>query len=113
MALSIHDIIKRDREKHRKYWEKIPKYRQYANGEVANPLTDKQKEILKGILGDTFSDNVCHQVIAEAQARIELMSWECEDSKVKSFLDDLFSTSRVMDRSGEITYDSFQDGNHA
>lgn len=108
----LHKRIKEDRDSYISSPEKVALYRRYADGEHDLVLTEKQKAILQGILGNLFSDNVCHQIIAESEGRLEFMRWECEDEVVSEFLGNLYITGRVADRQGEIHYDALRDGSH-
>lgn len=111
--LTIHERIQRDRKKHFSDNDLLEKYKDYAAGKHVFVLTDKQKDLLRGVLGREFSDNVCHQIIAEAADRLHFLRWDCEDSTVADFLSDLYTTARLSDRHGEVHYDCLRDGNHA
>lgn len=95
-------------------------YRDYCLGIQKNTLTTEQQDILTGL--DTYAraNNVCHQIIVEAADRIKLLGPEergeevvwVDDEKVQAFLDtDLWVKCQIEDLQGEITYNTYRDGN--
>jgi hypothetical protein len=110
---SIHEAISEDRTAYHQEPARIASFRLYARGEVQLQLTAKQKAILKGITGHEFCDNLCHEVIAGSRDRLTFLRWECPDQTVNDELGDFYKYARLLDRQGEIHYDSMRDGNHA
>lgn len=93
---------------------KLKKFRDYANGKHDVIMSDGQKEILKGILGNEFADNVCHQIIAEDADRMELTGYEVSDDAVSEFLStEVFTKNALHATSSEVHYDLVRDGNTA
>lgn len=90
----------------------VEAFRHYAAGTQTLVLTLEQQDILKGILNHKFCDNVCHQIIAEAADRLELLRFDCEDTKTHDYLSDWFSTATLSDFAGTVHYNALRDGNH-
>lgn len=86
-------------------------YRRYASGCQPCSLTLKQQKLLQGVLTHQFSDNVCHQIIAEAVARVSFLRWQCPDALVEDFLRSFYITAKIADRQGEVHYGALRDGN--
>ena len=107
---SINARIDKDRAKYPS--GNLVTYRRYAKGEHDLQLTDKQKEILKGIPTAEFCDNVTHQVLAEDADRLELMGFQVDDKTVQKLLDDFFTKANLADMSSEVHYDAGRDGDH-
>lgn len=111
MTLTIHEQIDALREENAPV-EPLTTVRDYARGLQGNTLTTEQKEILTGLLSHRFADNVSHQIIAEANGRINLEGWVCESEAVQDFLSSRYTTLAVQSLQQEIHYDSLRDGNH-
>lgn len=107
----IHDEIDEDRAGYHDEPELVKTFRDYAKGRHKLTLTDEQKEIVRGILQNRFSDNACHQVLAEASDRIIFLGWQSQDKAGQQWLTDLYTTSNIEDRSGEVHYDALRDSN--
>jgi hypothetical protein len=112
MADTIHDRIQKDRDKHKKSWQFVKKFRAYVEGDQDVKLTDRQKAILEGVILNDYCDNVCLQVVCEARDRVVFEGWTCENTAVQEFLKNLFATANLESRSNEVHFDTFQDGNH-
>lgn len=113
----IHARIKQDRDNlpvgMSMFWQDIIQYRDYTAGKHAIILTDKQKTILRNLLNDRFCDNVCKQIVGEANGRIAFNGWECSNDAVKKWLDIFFKTAKVKARQTDIHFRALRDGNFA
>lgn len=114
---TIHDRIKEDRDNTVVQtdfsWSDLRLFRNYANGKHRLVLSEKQKELLKNIDIVRFCDNVCGQIVLESTGRVEFEGWECKNSDVKEWLDDLFKTTKIEGRQGDFHHRTFRDGNFA
>lgn len=111
-----HQEIEIDRETFFNRTEalKILLYRDYALGKQPKTLTTEQQQLLEGILGNEFCDNVCHQILAEDSDRLELLRFNVEsDDTVSGWLDDWWTRTNLDDESGETHYAALRDGNYA
>jgi hypothetical protein len=96
-------------------------YRDYCLGVQRDTLTDEQTAILEGVDHFSRANNICHQVIVEAADRIKLLGPEergegvvwCEDAGVQAWLDELWVKAAIEDLQGEVTYNTYRDGNTA
>jgi len=88
-------------------------FRQYAAGQHRRILTAQQEVLLENILDNRFCDNVCHQIVAEAADRIQLLRWDCADASAQAFLTTFYVEGRLADLSGETHYNALRDGNYA
>ena len=111
--LADHNQIEIDRTTFFRSPRQIKLFREYAAGNQPMTLTDEQRDILDGLLANSFSDNVCHQVVAEAAARLDLLRFDCEDNAVKEFLDQFALRTNLGDFSGQTHYSSLRDGDYA
>lgn len=112
--------IQQDREE---YVSKIPEsnpstaiktYRDYADGKQLCTLLAAVKEYLSGALSHLYSDNVMHQVIAEASDRLQLLRFDVQDDAVTTFLqDEIFIKCHLANLSGETHYAALRDGDFA
>jgi hypothetical protein len=114
---SIHTRIRQDRDGNSGdnclSWKDIIQYRAYTAGKHAIILTDKQKTILRNLLNDRFCDNVCKQIVGEANGRIAFKGWECSNEPVKKWLDQFYKRAKVAARQSDIHFKSLRDGNFA
>jgi hypothetical protein len=115
--LSVHEVIKVQRETYIRKPRKIQTYRDYAYGQHRIVLSPKQKIMLKHILGrnddEEFCDNVCGQIIFESRGRLKFTGWDCENKEVKDWLRDNYITSKLMDIQVDAHNSMLVDGNHA
>lgn len=113
--VSMHSKISQDRDKTVIYkdfkWSDLVEFRNYAHGKQKLILSDKQKELLKGLNTLKFCDNVCHQIISESAGRVQFLGWDCKNEAVKDWLDDFYKLNRIEGRSGEFHYTALGDGN--
>lgn len=112
-AQQRHDQIEIDRSAYFRTPGDVLMFRDYAAGRHKRILTEQQETILENILDNRFCDNVCHQIIAEAADRIELLRWDCEDDAAKDFLAGFYVQAHLPDLSGEAHYNALRDGNYA
>lgn len=119
---ALHARIDRDRtayvtEAKKQNADAVSQYRAYAAGNQPRTLTDGQKEILaylvaNGAVDNLFADNVCHQIVAEAADRLELLRFQAEDAAVADFLQaEVFVKNHLSDLMGETHYATLRDGN--
>jgi hypothetical protein len=54
-------------------------YREYVKGNQRLTLTAKQKKFLEGLIGNKYCDNICHQIVQLASARLKFLRWEGSD----------------------------------
>lgn len=111
--LTDHDQIEIDRSAFFRVPGQTRKFREYAAGTQPVTLTDGQKDILDGLLENPFCDNVCHQIIAEAAARLELLRFDVDGDKERQFLADFFLRCHLDDLSGQTHYNALRDGDYA
>jgi len=111
--IGIHRYLERDRSDHTDETESVSSYRDYVSGKILPQISEEEKEILQRVLQRKFSDNICKQIVAEAESRITFRAWTCENKQVADFLNQLYTTARIEDRQGETHFDSLRDGNHA
>lgn len=114
---TIHDRIKEDRDTRIVQsgftWSDIRVFRDYANGKQRLVLTEKQKELLKNLDNGRFCDNVCGQILLESTGRVQFYGWDCKNSTVKDWLDDLYKIAKIEGRQGDFHHRTFRDGNFA
>jgi hypothetical protein len=92
----------------------VKAYRDYAKGIQLCTLKAAVVDYLEGSLTHLFSDNVMHQVIAEAADRLQLLGFDVEDDAVKTFLqDEIFVKNHLDDLSGECHYAALRDSDFA
>lgn len=108
----IHFQIMRDRSLYSTDAHLIQEFRDYAKGKHKLVLTPLMQEYLEGLLGAEFCDNICHQIIAEANGRIQFQQWKSPDDKTSTWLSGLYESANLLDRTAEIHYDCLTDGNH-
>lgn len=108
-----HALIELERSFYDKENRRNERYREYARGEQPCTLTPEQEELLAGINGNDRADNVCHQIVAEAADRLELVGFEVPNAPVQAFLDELYIKNALADLQGEVHYDAARDGNVA
>lgn len=111
----IHEQIRRERDStYQSLWTReIDVYRAYVLGRQSITVTEKQREILKGILGHEYCDNVCQQIIGEGAARLQFLKWKSIDDVTSVALTDFYSGSNVKYVSSKVHYDMLRDGNTA
>src|SRR5687767_5669971 len=81
-ARKVQEQIELDRRSAFPKAAEVKKYRKYLNGEVESKLTDGQKQLLEGILGEDFDDNACNQIVSEYADRVILKRFEVENEDV-------------------------------
>lgn len=112
---NIHTRIREDRDNislgHGASWKDITLYRDYANGKHGIILSEKQRQILRNLLNDKFCDNVCDQIISEANGRINFSKWECKNESVKEWLDKFYAICKIKNKQGDVHYRTLRDGN--
>lgn len=108
---NIHAQIRADRDRFDPARVPINTYRQYARGHHRMILSDKQKEILRSLLGNRFCDNVCDQVLSSSASRLDVTRFDCQNAVNKKFLDDWFNLSSIKSVSRDVHYNSSRDGN--
>lgn len=110
---TIHETIEIDRAAYYTDPAQVRVFREYAQGQHRNVLTEAQEDLLKNVRGNRFSDNVCHQIVAEGSDRIDFQRWDCEDDAANEWLSTLYTTANVADFAGETHYAALCDGNYA
>ncbi len=115
-AKDIHDFIRhyRDEVVHPVRSLDVVTFRKYTAGEHAITLTEKQKDILAGLvglLGHEYCDNICGQIVSEVAGRLQFLKWESADAPVKAYLDLLFESAGLKNLSTRVHYDMSRDGN--
>jgi hypothetical protein len=88
-------------------------FRDYANGKQKLVLSEKQKDLLKNLANEKFCDNVCGQIVLEATGRVQFMGWECKNTAIKDWLDDLYKKAKIEGRQADFHHRTFRDGNFA
>lgn len=92
--------------------KKLKKFRAYALGQQDVVLTREQRNVLKAILGNSFSDNVCRKILSVHTGRAELLRFGCEDKEVEDWLmNELWLKNRYNAMQSQITYATLRDGN--
>jgi hypothetical protein len=112
VSQELHEQIKRSRDKYHERPTLVKRFREYAKGKQAITLTDKQKEILAGLLENDFSDNVLYQVLAEARDRLRFIGFTSKNAGVQQELSNAYAKANLKRRQSEIHFDTLQDGNH-
>lgn len=113
----IHARIRLDRDNTKSglgtHWPEIKQYRDYTAGKHCIILTDKQKTILRNLISERFCDNVCKQIVGEANGRISFKGWECKNETVKNWLDQFYKLTKIGSRQSDIHHRTLRDGNFA
>src|SRR5689334_20687607 len=91
----LHDEIKAERDNYLPEGEKVQTYRDYVDGKMNLTLTDEQKEILTGLLGEKFCFNLALITVGQARDRLKFRGWTCEDERVQDFLSKLYTKQEI------------------
>lgn len=90
---------------------KVNTYRDYARGKHSTVLTDKQKQILRNLLGNRFCDNICGQVLESSNSRLDVQRLECQNEETQKWLEDWFVTSELKSKARNVHFAALRDGN--
>lgn len=88
-------------------------YRRYYRGRQRGTLTAAQEQMLRGVLGNRYADNICRKIVNETANRLELLRFSVADKTVEEWLADFYIRNLLADISGEVHKATVRDGNHA
>lgn len=108
-----HEQIEIDRSAFFRNPGQVRLFREYAAGIQQVAQTSAQQAILEGLFENPFSDNVCHQINAEAAARLDLSRFEVDNEAAKAFLTTFALRVGLDDLSGDTHYNALRDGDYA
>lgn len=81
-------------------------------GRQETTLTLEQQNILQGVLGNDYCDNICGQVLSEHTDRLELKRIMCEDDKTQKWIDDFWQKQKFDDLQQRVHRNTIRDGNY-
>ena len=110
-ALNINLRIRTDRDLIDGRMTPIRVFRDYVKGFHVVVLSRRQQTILRNLLQNRFSDNVCHQIVSDSADRLNFERYESKDTSIKKFADDFYITNDILGRQNEIYYEMIVDGN--
>ncbi|HYP18614.1 MAG TPA: hypothetical protein VEY08_00965 [Chloroflexia bacterium] len=112
-AETIHTRVERERKAANPHAALLRTFRNYARGYQKGTLTTKQQDILRGVTGNRFSDNVCKMVLLAATGRLQLARFEVADKTVEEWLKELWTLASMPLFSNQVHWAALRDGNHA
>jgi hypothetical protein len=110
---TIHERIDRERKAANPRASKLRDFRNYARGVQRGTLTKAQYDILKGVTGRDFCDNICKMVLEASSSRLQLVRFEVAVATVLEWLHDFWVLVSMAEFSGQVHFATLRDGNHA
>ena len=110
--LDIHKLVEIDRKEYASNVADVRRFRLYARGKQDSTLTLDQKEMLKGVLGNLYCDNICSQIVAEHADRLELTGYTIADKAAQEWLDTFWHTAKMDSLQARTHRRMVRDGNY-
>lgn len=107
----LHGDIERERDAALPDARLVSRFRAYYRGRQRGTLTTAQQQLLHGVTGNRFADNVCKKIITEGANRLELLRYEVSNAGVRDFLADLYTKNTLADVSGDVHVATLRDAN--
>lgn len=108
----IHKTIEKDRNDWGATPREILAYRRYAAGKHEFDLTQGQKDMLKGILGHDFCDNISNRILSTNADQLILCGYKCPNAEVQKFADSFWLLNTMADESSKSHYDTLRDSDY-
>lgn len=106
----IHTQIEEARKDAMPWASTIKTFRQYARGRQRGTLTAAQQRILRSLLGNRFSDNVCAMVLEQLSNRLILARFEVEGAaSVEQWLRTWWTLNHMPTLSAQVHYAMLRD----
>jgi hypothetical protein len=110
---TIHARIDAERKAASPRPQDLRDFRKYARGIQRGTLTPEQMNILRGVTGHLFSDNVCAMVINAAASRMQLTRFDVSVQSVLDYLHGFWVLGGIPEFSAQVHFAALRDGNHA
>ncbi|HYP21924.1 MAG TPA: phage portal protein [Chloroflexia bacterium] len=112
-AETVHTRLERERKAANPKPGLLRTFRKYARGDQKGTLTTKQQDILRGLTGNRFCDNVCKMVLLAATGRLQLARFEVADESVEKWLKAVWTLASMPLFSNQVHWAALRDGDHA
>lgn len=109
---TIQERIDADRKAAIARPQMVRHFRNYARGKQRSTLTTAQAQILRGVTGQTFCDNVCKMVLLAAASRLRLVRFDVDDTAVLDYLRELWTLTSLPLLAHQVHWAALRDGNH-
>lgn len=110
--VDIHKTIELDRNTWAANPLDVKIYRAYASGIHDLNLSIGQKEMLEGILGHRFCDNICNQIIDTNANELILEGYKCPDKAVQDYADSFWLLNQFDDETNEAHFATLRDADY-
>lgn len=116
---TIHSQVEEQRAIALPEAEMLKTFREYARGHQRSTLTSGQAEILRGIIGNLFCDNLCKRVLQEIRNRLRLARFSISASSDEGkdpqleYLKGLWTYNHLGALAAAVHWSMLRDGNHA
>lgn len=105
-----HALLEQERKDAKPNAPQVQVFRDYVAGKQPLTLTEEQKAIVKGVLRQTFCDNVCRRIVSTVAARVRVDRFDCSEEPVSRYVSQTFTLNWFRQLSARVHFTAVRDG---